>query len=337
MMSTHLSTEVETNTNCVGRVVLTVLFCLAAILQSGLRDISKLPDYNDTPVYQAKYNQLLITPWGSVFDDFTIFSSEYDVRDSGYEVFMKLTQLVSHKFIFFMFITAILFIVPFGLLVNRYAKSYLGIVLSFAIYFSIFTTIVNSFMRQAIALGVVLFSTKYVVKRDWKSFFLLALFNLTIHSSSVIAIPLYFLPRLSDSRKWIVLSLFLLPVLFYFHTTLFSFFLRGSVYSSYMETEAVSPINYMLLLSAIVLLALVFFQKIKSINGFELFIGGVIGVVLLMPLVFMGNAILRISYYYVVLLIPFVSVVIDSIRINPSIRLLVYLVSISFFLYLSFT
>ena len=299
-------------------------------MQSGLRDISKLPDYNDTPVYQAKYNQLLVTPWSSVFDDFSIFSSEYDVRDSGYEVFMKLTQYISRKFIFFMFITAILFIVPFGVLVHRYIKTYLGIILSFTIYFSLFTNIVNSFMRQAVVLGIILFAIKFIVSRDWKKYFLVILIAFSIHFSSIVAIPFYFLPKLASSRKWLLFSYALSPVLFFFKNSLFSFFLTGTAYDNYMSAEAVNPTNYVLFLISIALLSYLFYKDICKVVNYEILISGVIGTMLLLPVIFMGNTMLRISYYYVIVTIPLIPVILDSL--NRNIRIPIYFCTIAFFL-----
>ena len=315
------------------RIILISIFCLIAICQSGLRDLRNLPMGNDTPVFQMKYNDLLMIPWDLVLKKFTFVSAEYSGRDSGYEVFMKLTQLFSEDFTFFMFLTATIFIVPFGMLIYRYVKSYLGIILAFLVYFSLFTNIVNSFMRQAVALGIVLFSIRYVLNRDWKKYFLIITFVSTIHSSAIVAVPLYFLPRFCEGERWLRLAFFAVPVFLFFQQTIYFFLLAGTVYENYVSSEMVSPVNYMMLIGSIALLSLIYYKEVKDVKNYDILISGVIGSILIFPVLFMGNTMLRISYYYVVFMIPLLPVIIDHLEISYKTRMIFYILAISFFSY----
>ena len=319
-----------------GRMFLIIILCLIAVFQSGLRDPNKLPDGNDTPVYQMAYIELLKTPWSSVMNDFAIVSNEYSGRDSGYEVFMKLTQYIWDDFTFFMFLTTIFFMIPFGMLIYKYVKSYLGIILVFAIYFSIFTTLVNSFMRQAITMGITLFSIRYIISRNWKYYYGLMLIALSIHSSAIAAFPFYFFPLLCKSEKWLKLSFVAAPVLILFLQPLMQYFLVGSVYDKYAIAEMVNPVNYMALIVSISLLAVIFYDKIRQIEDNEILISAAIGTMLLLPVVFMGNTLLRVSYYYVYVLILLLPVVIDLIKMPKSVRASTYLLLISFFIFMIF-
>lgn len=318
------------------RIILISIFCLIAICQSGLRDLGNLSTGNDTPVYQMKYNELLMKPWDFVWEKFSIISEEYSGRDSGYEVFMKFTQLFSENFAFFMFLTATIFIVPFGMLIYRYVKSYLGIILAFLVYFSLFTIIVNSFMRQAVTLGIVLFSIRYVLNRDWKKYFLLVAFASTIHTSAIVVVPLYFLPRFCEADKWLKLAIFTIPVFLIFQRTIYSFMLAGTVYENYGSAEMVSPVNYMALIGSIALLSLIYYNEVKKVRDYEILISGVIGSILLFPVLLMGNTMLRISYYYVIFMIPLLPVIIDHIEISYKTRIILYILAISFFSYFIF-
>lgn len=318
------------------RKILISLFCLIAICQSGLRDLGNLSMGNDTPVYQMKYNELLMIPWDFVWEKFSIISEEYSGRDSGYEVFMKFTQLFSENFAFFMFLTAVIFLVPFSMLIYKYVKSYLGIILAFLVYFALFTNIVNSFMRQAVALGVILFAIRYIQNRNWKMFFLLMAFVSTIHSSAIVATPLYFLPKFCKTEKWLRLVLFSVPVLMIFQQTIYVFLLTGTVYEDYVSAERVSPINYMLLEGFISILTYIYYKDVKKTKDYEILISGVIGTALLFPVLLMGNSMLRISYYYVVFLIPLLSVILDQIAIGNKMRIAIYIPVLCFFLYFIF-
>lgn len=318
------------------RILLIVVLCFIAILQAGLRDIDNLPIGNDTPRYMSKYMEMLSVPWSSVMSEASIISEEYSGRDSGYEVFMKLTQFISDDFTFFMFLTATIFFLSFGWLTYKYVKGYLGIILVFAIYFAIFTNVVNSFMRQGVALGITLFAIRYIISRNWKYYYGLMLIALSIHSSAIAAFPFYFFPLLSNSKKWPLLSIAVSPVLILFQQSLTSFFLAGTVYDNYIDKEIVNPVNYLLLIVTIALLGIVYFEKVQKIRDYEILISAVIGTMLLLPVVFMGNVMLRISYYYVFVLLVLLPNVIDCIKIPKSTRTIAYLLLISFFMFIIF-
>ncbi len=318
------------------RILLIVMISMIAIFQSGMRDLKNLPDGNDTPNYQTKYEDLRNKPLSSVMSDFSIISTDYSERDSGYEVFMKLTQYIYKDFRFFMFLTAILFFLSFDRLIYKYVKSYLGIILVFMIYFAIFTNIVNSFMRQAITLSITLYAIKYIIKRNWKFYYGLMLIALSIHSSAIAAFPFYFLPWFSKSKIWLFLSLVASPILILFFQKLMSYFLVGSVYEVYVEGEMVNPVNYMALVVSIVILALLFYKHVRMIKDYEILISSAIGTMIFLPVVFMGNTFLRISYYYVLILLLLLPNTIDHIKIPPILRLTTYFFLISFFIFMMY-
>lgn len=320
----------------VARLLLISLFCVIAVFQSGLRDLKNLPAGNDTPVYQYKYNQLIDTSWESLFKEFSLYNSDYSGRDSGYYVFMKLSQNMSDDFVFFMFLTATLFIVPFAMLVSKYVKSYLGITLVFMIYFAIFTNIVNSFMRQAVSLGITLFAIRFIISHNWKYYYGLMLLAFSIHSSAIAAFPFYFIPWLSRSGKWLGLSLVAAPVLILFLQPLMNYFLSGSVYDNYLADEIVNPVNYMALIVAISLLALVFYKKLRQLKDGEILICSAIGTMLFLPVVFMGNTMLRLSYYYVLVLILILPNVLEFLKVPKVMKTSSFLLLISFFVYMLF-
>ena len=330
------SKHVQIKSNSRNRLFLIVVLSIIAIIQSGLRDLNNLPAGNDTINYYYKYVELLKTPWSSVMKNFAIVSEEYSGRDSGYELFMKLSQYISGDFTFFMFLTTTIFFLPFGWLIYKYVKSYLGIFLVFAIFFAIFTTLVNSFMRQAVALGITLFAIRYIISRNWKFYYGLVFIALSVHSSAIAAFPFYFLPLISNSKKWIALSFAASPVLILFLQSLTTFFLTGTVYDRYVIDEMVNPVNYMLLIVSIALLGLLYHEKVQEIEDYKILTSAIIGTMLLLPVVFMGNTLLRISYYYVFVLLFLLPNVIDRIKMPKQTRTMAYLLLICFFIFMAF-
>lgn len=326
----------ELSRHDIKRLLFVGVFCLIAIFQSGLRDLDNLPRGNDTPNYQYLYENIRNNSWNYLWSNFTFIGTEYTERDAGYPLFIKLTQLVSTDFTFFMFLTAILFMVPFGLLIYRYVKTYMGIVLAFLIYFALFTNIVNSFMRQAVTIGIFLFALRYMIEQNWKKYFGLIAIAITLHTSAIMTVPFYFLPKLHQKRKWVLFAFLLSPLTVYYANSLLSSVVSGTVYGNYIEAEATTPMNYILLFFAISLSAYLYYESLKKVPNWDILICGVVSSIFVMPIIFLGNTMLRISYYFVLLLIPLVPVLIDNIKMKQNMRQAIYVIFISFFLYFIF-
>lgn len=318
------------------RLYLVIVFCLIAIFKSGSRDINKLPEGNDTPVFEYSFNNVKGRTWVSLISNFSLYSSDYAGRDSGYPILMKASQIINGDFRFFMYLTAFIFIVPLGILFYKYINSILGLILAFLIFFALFSNIINSFMRQAIALSIELYALRFIYSRKIVKYFISIIFAISIHSSAIIALPLYFLPRINQSKKWLLVAICISPILVLFSRMILSSFLIGSVYEGYVDDDAMRPINYVTFVVLISLLAFFEYNRIKSVCQHELLLSGAMASMFLLPIVFMGGTMLRISYYYVILLIPLLSVIIDNFKMRENTRRLVYLVLICFFSFFAF-
>jgi len=313
------------------RAFLITVFCIVAVVLSGTRDLDHLPNGNDTPNYYIIYQNVEWSTWGGLLRNLSLFSDEYSGRDTGYSVFVKATQLISTDFMFFMFFTAMFFMIPFGMLIFKYVKSYGGIILVFLLFFALFSNIINSFMRQAISLGIVLFAFRYIESRDWKRYFGILLVAFLIHGSSLIVAPLFFLPLLTRNKKWLVMALMASPVLIVFSRRIFSFVLVGSIYEVYGESEVSSPITYTLFVFLISLFAVLYYKGITESGQYGILLGAVIGSLLMLPIVFMGNTMLRISYYYVLPTMLLFPVAIDQLNTTSSTRKIIYFILIAIF------
>ena len=317
------------------RRILVILFSLFAIFQSGLRDLNNLPPTNDIPNYITRYEEVLRTPWSTLYNQLGLYSSDYEDRDSGYPLFMKISQVFSEDFTFFIFLTAIIFVIPLGMMINKYVKSILGIILSFLIFFALFLNIINCFMRQAITLAICMFALRYVLSRKWIKYFGLILIAFTIHTSSIIAAPLYFLPIFSKSRKWLFVALIASPVLIMISSILLSY-LAGSVYENYMSDDEFGSLSLVLLIYIVSVLTFLFYNKINVDYKSNLIVSGVIGSLASLPFVYFGGSVSRVSYYYILVIIPLIPMIIDTVVLNKFLRLIIYAFSMSFFLFYIF-
>ena len=307
-----------------GRPLLVIVLCLMAIIQSGLRDVNTLPPENDTPNYYSIFQKVERTSWSDIIGSFSLLNKDYDGRDTGYPLFIKMVQLISKDFTFFMFLTAALFMIPFGLFVYRKVKSEAGILLVFILFNALFSNVIYSFMRQSVSLGIVLSALKFAESRQWKPYFSLLLVAMSIHSSAIVAAPFYFMPLLSNSRKWLGLSILISPLLVFFSNQLFSTLVSGTVYDNYLSSSFESPKNYVRMVYFVSIVSFLFFIRIRRLSQSSILIAGVLGSLYVLPIVYMGNTMLRISYYYVLTILPLFPIIIDHIILNLNLRRFFY-------------
>ena len=315
------------------RKILVILFCLFAILQSGLRNIENSSrEGDDTPNYHYTYSEVNNKSWSDLCDQFTYYSSEYEGREGGYAFFIKATQLIYNDFRFFMFLSSTIFIVPLGMMIYRYVDSYEGLVLSFLIFFALFSSIINSLMRQAIVLGVYMYTLRYVQSQDWKRYFAILALLFTWHNSIVIAIPFYFLPKFC-SRRWILIALLAGLVMSVFSAIILSRMFAGTVYEVYGEGDSYGLVLLLLLISFISYLGYVLYDKIAMIKDYKFLICGILGTLMCLPFIRIGGSLVRVSYYYFLFFIPLIPIIIDCAFKNKFQHRMAYLFAICFFLY----
>ena len=173
-----------------------------------------------------------------------------------------------------------------------------------------------STMRYYLALGMALFSMRYVIKRDWPRFILLIVAASLFHKSALVVLPLYFLAQL-NWKRWMYFVLGAAGVSCLF---LNDFYLKVVVflYPSYKNTEyltgGTSKIN-ILRCAVILLISLWLYRdhiKAKRIMEFY-FICNVMALVLYVFGSFLP-VISRIGYYLTVSHILFVPALIECIR-----------------------
>ena len=97
--------------------------------------------------------------------------------------------------------------------INKYSKFiFLSTLLFIILYFS--TTL--NIIRQCMALALILFSLNFVIKRQFIQFLLCCLLAITFHTSSIIAILLYFIYPLNIKMKNIITILVMAIIIFVF-------------------------------------------------------------------------------------------------------------------------
>mgnify|MGYP002624268008 FL=1 len=170
---------------------------------------------SDTQNYFFWYEGMKTTPWSDVLTQFASrYSDNKGTGDIGYDIFTKLTQVVVIDFQFFLFISALFFFVPLGMLLNRYAKDTLQLMFAFILYVSLFNVICLSGQRQEIALGMSILAFQFYVDKKYIKAAIAIGFGMTIHMSILLflLIPLLGLLRPNSLRYIHALSFLLIPI-----------------------------------------------------------------------------------------------------------------------------
>ncbi|MCI6552569.1 MAG: EpsG family protein [Lachnospiraceae bacterium] len=183
--------------------------------------------------------------------------------------------------------------------------------MAFGLYFSTFNTV-----RYYLALGLALYSVKYVLRREWVRFILLVLLGAAFHKSMLVVIPLYFLAGLAW-KKWQLALMALFCSTFFF---LQDFYLRAVVflYPSYEDTEylegGVSWFNILRCTGVLVLSLLYYKQAVAGSRRNRFYFFCNLGALVLYVCCSFLPIITRIGYYLNVTQILFIPAILGRIE-----------------------
>ena len=283
------------------------------ILESCLRSVDV---GNDTQSYFNAFQGITNTSWsevwGSFYDAYMLGSG----KDPGFMVFMKLVQLISTDFNFFLFICALVFFVPLGIILYKYSEHVIQLVFAFSLYLTLFHIVALSGVRQQLATGFTFMAFLFVGKQQyWKSVIFILLGSL-IHVSATLFL---LVPLLDVFGKKIIktthlVSLILVPAIALSSSSIMLYlasFLANDYYSGYgtYNTEG-GAMTYIVLMSVLSLFCYVTIRKsaLKESSTLSLFYVMLPLMTLTVPLTSLNGAMIRVGQYftlYMTLLVPF--------------------------------
>lgn len=137
--------------------------------------------------------------WQQVLKGEGLVISEY-----GYLIINKLCTSVSKNYQLLFFFVSIIWIYSYHTFFKRYSPHYVVSVLLLLV-----TEFPQSLfvLRQHLAIGIWLFSFPYVINRDFKRFCMVGLLAFSMHMTSILFFPIYFLYGISDKRRIILVTL----------------------------------------------------------------------------------------------------------------------------------
>ncbi len=210
------------------------------------------------------------------YNSFVFFDSNH-IRgvEFGWMFINYVCRNYFNSFTVLQFIVSILIFTFFTKSVNEYSKNRILSLILFVILYYYF----NSFniARQILACCICLYSLKYLKKSQIVKYIMWVLIAMSIHSSAVIMLPMYYIANLSLPKFIIVailLSSYIIPN--YIMPILYEALSSNELYSMYLGDLLLvrSDLSMNLLLHTILLIFILYFSKHDS-NYMLLFIVGV--------------------------------------------------------------
>ena len=273
---------------------------LLLILQSGLRNVAVGPD---TYAYSLKFEDSLSVTWHNVFQNFFTVYVGGEGKDAGYYFIQKLFSTIIPDFQFFLLFIAFVFFYSFFVVVNHYTSTKKEILVAVFLYLSLFYEFFSvTGCRQVLATAICLFSVKYIRERKIIPFMLLMLIAFSVHRSSLIFVPFYFVSRNTKPGLVYIGSLVLMPILITISTqyaTELAVLSGTDLYLMYAEGGSAGARNFLVFYLAICSFLFAIQRSVINDNPDDLLIFNAVYLALLfIPLTYSSAALMRVVQYY---------------------------------------
>lgn len=295
------------------RKVACIWLCILFVIQAGFRDYEN--QFSDTINYANSYYRLSDIQLSELLDHFSLYSDQYTGRDPGYKIFVKITQYICTDFRFFLVLVATIISIPICRIFYKYCTSLSGILIAACLYEALFAGFFETGIRQTIAMGFTYTALGAFQRRRYWFTIILTFVAYTIHSTAVIFVPVYFLLGLKNTKKLLITAL-LLSLLFMVYAKQILFSLgEGTIMSSYTslmtQDNTGTPV-----FSAMVVFAVLITYKYANIiktryKYFNLMFVTMACAIMLVPSTWVNSNFLRTVLYFLVFLMPLLSVFID--------------------------
>lgn len=304
------------------------IYCIFAgslwILISGLRSLTV---GSDTDSYYISYNSVKNINISELVDDiYGRYILHQDIRDPGYNLFVKLTQIITKNYQVYLIIIAIIFMVPFIIWVIRESKNP---IISFVLYSSLFYAFFSiTGIRQTIATAmVVLIGDKLIKDKKLVAFIIICLLASTIHYSALIFLPFYFLSRIPVTKKSVCGWTFAIILAFIFRNQLKTVFIDLSGYTEYSEDYAgAGTFTFTILLVALFILSIISYKRDYDLKTNNRFYIALYLALFFTPLTWINPSSMRIVQYFSIYLVFLIPEMIENVFDEKSKRIVTIVV-----------
>lgn len=305
-----------------------IFLFLFIIIQNGFRDY--LHSTNDTYNYLINYKDLLNVPLADLLKSFSLVSDDYASRDPGFYIFVKLTQYICTNFRFLLVVVASIIAYPLCKMLYRYSTSVAGIFLGMTLYEALFAGFFDTGMRQTVAMGITF--NAFLMQQEgksWKIWSPFVLLAYTFHTSSLIFLPLYFLSKVKNQSLLMRCAIIVTPLIFIMAKPIIAFLGTGTIFEAYAvnSTDNLGTPVFSAMVILVALLMKFLDNKIRSFyRYYQVSFSAMLMALILTPASWIDSNFIRLTFYYLVFLMPILSVFIDAASLkNLKNRSIIYI------------
>ncbi|MCC9621950.1 EpsG family protein [Thalassospira sp. MA62] len=288
------------------------------IVLSGFRDVTVGAD---TAQYKALFLQSQMLPLGAFTDRFfeIVFTES---EDPGFYLFQRLIQYVITDYQVYLVLIAMIFMIPLGYFIYKYSSEPLISFLLFSVLFYEFFAVTG--LRQTVATAlVVLVGYHFVRARKLGWFLLLVCIAMTIHKSSLIFVPFYFLANKQLTKAYLMTMFGVIVGLFVFRNPFFDLLVQVSGYDTYSAMDGAGAVNFSLMLLSVLFVALWRKEQILANNPSAIhFFNALLLAACLLPLTFLNPSMMRLVQYFSLFLLLMIPEIVGTFERRE--RLVVY-------------
>ncbi|WP_047794887.1 EpsG family protein [Exiguobacterium sp. JLM-2] len=288
------------------------------IVLSGFRDVTVGAD---TAQYKALFLQSQTLPLGAFTDRFfeIVFTES---EDPGFYLFQRLIQYVITDYQVYLVLIAMIFMIPLGYFIYKYSSEPLISFLLFSVLFYEFFAVTG--LRQTVATAlVVLVGYHFVRARKLGWFLLLVCIAMTIHKSSLIFVPFYFLANKQLTKAYLMTMFGVIVGLFVFRNPFFDLLVQVSGYDTYSAMDGAGAVNFSLMLLSVLFVALWRKEQILANNPSAIhFFNALLLAACLLPLTFLNPSMMRLVQYFSLFLLLMIPEIVGTFERRE--RLVVY-------------
>lgn len=297
------------------------------ILISGLRHISIGAD---TERYLLHFKETQNMSWSELFSNLWgyLFQGE-KTKDPGYFIIQKAFQIFSNDYQLYLIFIAFVFTSLMAIWIYKNSKDPCFSFILYSALFYAFYALTGH--RQTIATALIVFvGYKYIKEKKLVKFALIAFAAFTIHKSSLVFIPYYFIANISINFLYVIIAFIIILIVTLMGSNLYAPLSQalgfGEEQIEYSKGGA-ETYAAVLALMCIVILCFYYFYKDRTENSTRIFN---ITLLTLMSslLVFQNQSFMRIQQYYSIFLCISFPEVIASFEKKS--RIFVYIVTVSF-------
>lgn len=293
-----------------------IIVSILLILQSGLRNVTVGAD---TYVYYQYFLEIQTKSWDSIIQNFTNVYTHGIGKDPGYLVFEKVVSIFSDSYQFFLFIIAILFFTALGNFLLKNTQRLNDVILAYIIYAILFYGFFSiTGHRQTIATALCLFAFEYIKKRKLISFLIIILIAVTIHKSSLLFIPFYFIAHIKKTKYFNLIILMLFPLFMLNRNIISQYFKTIAGLEEYGEYEAAGTFTFTFLFLLITIVALLRSKIIIHQNHpYAYFAFNAFAIALLfIPLTWVNPSAMRVVQYFSIFMLLLIPQIIHSFSVH---------------------